>query len=143
MPSDGDSRAGYEVMGREGWIGLHWPEELGGRGLSPLLTVAAEERFGYHWLPLSGYLLSVKTIGNALIDHASVELQERLLPEIAAGRLVFCQGVSEPEAGSGPAAPRATARPGGGRDVVAGPKTRAPGAPGWGLDLPPLATPPA
>ena len=67
MPSDGDSRAGYRAMGESGWIGLHWPEELGGRGLDPLLTVAAEERFGYHWLPLSGYLLSVKTIGNAML----------------------------------------------------------------------------
>jgi 3-oxocholest-4-en-26-oyl-CoA dehydrogenase alpha subunit len=122
MPSDGDSRAGYEAMGREGWIGLHWPEELGGRGLSPLLTLAVEERFGYHWLPLSGYLLSVKTIGNALIDHASVELQERLLPEIAAGRLVFCQGFSEPEAGSDLAALRTTARRDGDRYLVSGHK---------------------
>ena len=122
MPSDGDSQAGYEAMGAEGWIGLHWPEELGGRGLDPLLTLAAEERFGYHWLPLSGYLLSVKTIGNALIDHASDELQERLLPEIAAGRLVFCQGFSEPEAGSDLAALRTTARRDGDRFVVSGHK---------------------
>jgi alkylation response protein AidB-like acyl-CoA dehydrogenase len=122
MPSDGDSRAGYEAMGAEGWIGLHWPEELGGRGLDSLLTLAAEERFGYHWLPLSSYLLSVKTIGNALIDHASSELQERLLPEIAAGRLVFCQGFSEPEAGSDLAALRTSARRDGDRYVVSGHK---------------------
>jgi 3-oxocholest-4-en-26-oyl-CoA dehydrogenase alpha subunit len=122
MPSDGDSRPGYEAMGAEGWIGLHWPEQLGGRGLDPLLTLAAEERFGYHWLPLSGYLLSVKTIGNALLGHASAELQERLLPEIAAGRLVFCQGFSEPEAGSDLAALRTTARRDGGRFLVSGQK---------------------
>jgi 3-oxocholest-4-en-26-oyl-CoA dehydrogenase alpha subunit len=122
MPSDGDSRAGYEAMGGEGWIGLHWPEELGGRGLDPLLTLAAEERFGYHWLPLSGYLLSVKTIGNVLLDHASAELQERLLPEIAAGRLVFCQGFSEPEAGSDLASLRTSARRDGERFVVSGHK---------------------
>ncbi len=122
MPSDGDSRDGYEAMGREAWIGLHWPEQLGGRGLDPLLTVAAEERFGYHWLPLSGYLLSVKTIGNALLGHASDELCERLLPEIAAGRLVFCQGFSEPEAGSDLAALRTTARRDGDRFVVSGHK---------------------
>jgi alkylation response protein AidB-like acyl-CoA dehydrogenase len=122
MPSDGDSRAGYEAMGAEGWIGLHWPEELGGRGLDSLLTVAAEERFGYHWLPLSSYLLSVKTIGNALLDHASADLQERLLPEIAAGRLVFCQGFSEPEAGSDLAALRTSARRDGDRYVVSGHK---------------------
>src|SRR4051812_49892506 len=109
MPSDGDSRAGYRAMGEQGWIGLHWPEELGGRGLDPILTVAAEERFGYHWLPLSSYLLSVKTIGNAMLDHASTELQERVLPEIAAGRLVFFQGVSEPQAGPRLASPPTTA----------------------------------
>jgi 3-oxocholest-4-en-26-oyl-CoA dehydrogenase alpha subunit len=122
MPSDGDSRAGYEAMGREGWIGLHWPEQLGGRGVDPLWTVAAEERFGWHWLPLSGYLLSVKTIGNVLLGHAPPELRERLLPEIAAGRLIFCQGFSEPEAGSDLAALRTTARRDGDRFVVSGQK---------------------
>ncbi|MEA2408311.1 MAG: hypothetical protein QOE69_2430 [Thermoleophilaceae bacterium] len=122
MPSDGDSRAGYEAMGEEGWIGLHWPERLGGRGLDPLATVAAEERFGYHWLPLSGYLLSVKTIGTVLLGHGSDELAERLLPEIAAGRLLFCQGFSEPEAGSDLAALRTTARRDGDRYLVSGHK---------------------
>ena len=122
MPSDGDSPAGYAAMGREGWIGLHWPEHLGGRAEDPLATVAAEERFGWHWLPLSGYLLSVKTIGNALLGHASEELQQRLLPEIAAGRLVFCQGFSEPEAGSDLASLRTSARRDGERFVVSGHK---------------------
>ena len=122
MPSDGDSRAGYAALGEAGWIGLHWPEELGGRGLSPLHTVACEERFGYHWLPLSGYLLSVKTIGNALLRFAAPALQERLLPEVAAGRLLFCQGFSEPDAGSDLAALRTTAREEGDRFVVSGRK---------------------
>jgi 3-oxocholest-4-en-26-oyl-CoA dehydrogenase alpha subunit len=122
MPSDGDSRAGYAAMGSAGWIGLHWPERVGGRGGDPLETVAVEERFGYHWLPLSGYLLSVKTIGNALLGHASEELQQRLLPEIAAGRLVFCQGFSEPEAGSDLAALRTVARRDGDDFVVSGHK---------------------
>ncbi len=122
MPSDGDSRRGYASMGREGWIGLHWPQRLGGRGADPLLTLAVEERFGYHWLPLSGYLLSVKTIGNALLGFASEPLQERLLPEIAAGRVVFCQGFSEPEAGSDLASLRTSARRDGERFVVSGHK---------------------
>jgi alkylation response protein AidB-like acyl-CoA dehydrogenase len=122
MPSDGDSRAAYAALGEGGWIGLHWPAELGGDGRSAFETVAAEERFGYHWLPLSGYLLSVKTIGNALIGCASHELQERFLPEIAAGRLMFCQGFSEPEAGSDLAALRTTATREGDRFVVSGHK---------------------
>jgi alkylation response protein AidB-like acyl-CoA dehydrogenase len=100
MPSDGDSATVYESLGRDGWIGIHWPQRLGGRGLTAAHTVACEERFGYHWIPLAGYLLSVKTVGNALLRFASDELQERLLPRIATGELLFCQGFSEPEAGS-------------------------------------------
>ena len=122
MPSDGDSRSAYAAMGADGWIGVHWPEPLGGRGLTPLHTVAAEERFGYHWLPLSSYLLSVKTIGNALLRCASAALQERLIPEIAAGRLIFCQGFSEPGAGSDLAALRTRATADGDTFVVDGHK---------------------
>jgi alkylation response protein AidB-like acyl-CoA dehydrogenase len=122
MPSDGDSRAVYRALGERGWIGIHWPPELGGRGLSSLHTLACEERFGYHWLPLSGYLLSVKTIGNALLRLASPELQERLLPDIAAGQLLFCQGFSEPDAGSDLASLRTRARTYPDRFVVSGRK---------------------
>ena len=67
------------------------------RASTPTLV---EEVFGYHWLPLSLYLLSYKTIGAALERFASPELMERLLPPIARGELVFCQGFSEPGAGS-------------------------------------------
>lgn len=122
MPSDGDSRPVYEALGANGWIGIHWPPELGGRGLGPLHTLACEERFGYRWLPLSGYLLTVKTIGNALLRFAGVELQERLIPEVAAGRLLFCQGFSEPDAGSDLASLRTTARRDGERLIVNGRK---------------------
>ena len=105
-----------------GWIGIHWPPELGGRGLSSLHTLACEERFGYRWLPLSGYLLSVKTIGNALLRFAGAELQQRLVPEVAAGRLLFCQGFSEPDAGSDLASLRTRARRDGDRFIVSGRK---------------------
>jgi alkylation response protein AidB-like acyl-CoA dehydrogenase len=122
MPSDGDSHRVYRALGEGGWIGLHWPTALGGRGLTSLHTLACEERFGYRWLPLSGYLLSVKTIGNALLRFAGSELQERLIPEIAAGRVLFCQGFSEPDAGSDLGSLRTQARRRDGRFVVSGRK---------------------
>ena len=122
MPSDGDSRPVYEALGAAGWIGIHWPQELGGRALSSLHTLACEERFGYRWLPLSGYLLSVKTIGNALLRFGSAELQERLIPEVAAGRVLFCQGFSEPDAGSDLASLRTRATRDGDRFIVSGRK---------------------
>jgi 3-oxocholest-4-en-26-oyl-CoA dehydrogenase alpha subunit len=122
MPSDGDSRAVYAALGAAGWIGVHWPPALGGRGLSALHTLACEERFGYRWLPLSGYLLSVKTIGNALLRFGSQALQRQLVPEVAAGRLLFCQGFSEPDAGSDLASLRTGARRERDRFIVSGRK---------------------
>lgn len=122
MPSDGESRPVFEALGAGGWIGLHWPERFGGHELTPFHSNAVEERFGYHWLPLSSYLLSLKTIGNALLKYASSELQERLLPDITAGRLIFCQGFSEPQAGSDLAALRTRARLESDRMIVGGQK---------------------
>ena len=100
MLSDGDSREVTRALGEAGWIGMSWPLELGGRGLTRLDATLVEEVLGYHWLPLSHYLLSYKTIGAALERFASPELVDRLLPPIARGELVFCQGFSEPGAGS-------------------------------------------
>lgn len=100
VPSDGDSRAVYRALGEAGWIGVAWPERYGGRGRTHLDATLVEEVLGYHWLPLSQYLLSCKTIGAALLEYATDELKERLLPAISSGRLIFCQGFSEPNAGS-------------------------------------------
>jgi 3-oxocholest-4-en-26-oyl-CoA dehydrogenase alpha subunit len=100
MLSDGDSTAVNRALGEAGWIGMSWPLELGGRGLKRLDATLVEEVLGYHWLPLSSYLLSYKTIGAALERFAAPALVERLLPAIARGELVFCQGFSEPGAGT-------------------------------------------
>src|SRR5207302_10102474 len=64
----------------------------------------------------------VKTVGNALIRFASEELAHQLLPEIAEGRLLFCQGFSEPDAGSDLASLRTRADVRGDRFVVNGRK---------------------
>ncbi len=109
MPSDGDSRVVYRRLGEAGWIGLHWPKEVGGRGLSLLETAAVEEVFGYYWLPLSPYLLSCRTVGTALLRFGPEPLARRLLPAICRGELIFCQGFSEPEAGSDLASLKTTA----------------------------------
>lgn len=121
-PSDAESREAYRAYGAAGLIGVHWPAHLGGRGLRAVDTLEVEERLGYHWLPLCSYLLSVKTIGNALLSFAAPELTERLVPRIASGELIFCQGFSEPEAGTDLAALRTTARLEGDRYVVNGRK---------------------
>lgn len=100
MLSDGDSRDVTRALGEAGWIGMTWPEEIGGRGLPHVDAALVEDVFGYHWLPLSLYLLSYKTIGCALERYASPALKAQLLGPIARGELTFCQGFSEPGAGS-------------------------------------------
>ena len=122
MPSDGDSAPIFRALGEAGLIGVNWPETLGGRAHTLLATVALEERLGYGWLPLSAYLVSVKTVGNALVHFGSDGLRARLIPEIAAGRLIFCQGFSEPEAGSDLAALTTRAERRNGNFVVNGHK---------------------
>jgi len=108
-PADSDSRFAYERMGAAGIIGLGWPAQLGGRDMDPIDVVKLEERLGYHWLPLCGYLLSVKTIGNSILRFGTEDLISRFIPGAAAGRVMFCQGFSEPEAGSDLAALRTKA----------------------------------
>ncbi|HET7744823.1 MAG TPA: acyl-CoA dehydrogenase family protein, partial [Gaiellaceae bacterium] len=122
MPSDGDSRKVTAELGRAGWIGMTWPVAVGGRGLSHVDTAVVEDVLGYHWLPLSLYLLSYKTVGCALERFGAPALRERLLPEIARGGLVFCQGFSEPGAGSDLAALTTRARVEPDRFVVDGHK---------------------
>jgi alkylation response protein AidB-like acyl-CoA dehydrogenase len=122
MLSDGDSREVTRELGRAGWIGMTWPQELGGRGLSHVDAALAEEVFGYHWLPLSLYLLSYKTVGCALERFGSPGLRERLLAPIARGELTFCQGFSEPGAGSDLASLTTRATLESGRFVVDGHK---------------------
>lgn len=119
-PSDTESREVYRRLGEAGLIGVHWPEVYGGRDATVAESAAVEETLGYHWLPMCEFLLSVKTIGNALLRFGSEEHKRTLLPEIAAGRLVFCQGFSEPEAGSDLASlrTRAVADPDGGWRVT-------------------------
>jgi 3-oxocholest-4-en-26-oyl-CoA dehydrogenase alpha subunit len=98
--SDGDSREVTRALGAAGWIGMTWAEEHGGRALTHVDAALVEDVFGYHWLPLSLYLLSYKTIGCALERFAAPGLRDRLLGPIARGELTFCQGFSEPGAGS-------------------------------------------
>jgi len=121
-PADADSRFGYEQMGAAGVIGLGWSRELGGREMDPVEVVKIEERLGYHWLPLCGYLLSVKTIGNAILRFGNPDLISRFIPTTVAGRIMFCQGFSEPAAGSDLASLRTRAVRNGDRWIVNGRK---------------------
>lgn len=120
--SDGDSPEFYRRLGQAGWIGAHWPKEYGGRNLRHLDTFIADEALGYARAPLSGYLLSVKVFGNTLMLLGTEEQKQAFLPRIASGEITFCQGFSEPTAGSDFGSLKTTARRDGDHFVVSGHK---------------------
>ncbi|MBE1206274.1 acyl-CoA dehydrogenase family protein [Aminobacter carboxidus] len=120
--SDGDSGAFFQALGMAGWIGRHWPVEYGGRSATHVETAIVDEALGYARAPLSAYLLSVKVFGNSLMLFGTAAQKSKYLPMIAAGDAMFCQGFSEPMAGSDFGSLRTTAVKSGDEYIVNGHK---------------------
>jgi alkylation response protein AidB-like acyl-CoA dehydrogenase len=76
-----------------------WPVEYGGRGLTPFEQFALYEELGYALAPRLT-TISVDLVGPVLILYGSAEQRRRHLPAIAEDATVWCQGFSEPNAGS-------------------------------------------
>jgi len=83
-----------------GWTCVGWPVEFGGRGLPLHLEVAFHEEYARAGGPGRAGLVGEGLLGPTLIHFASPEVQQRFLPGIAAGTEFWCQGYSEPNAGS-------------------------------------------
>jgi alkylation response protein AidB-like acyl-CoA dehydrogenase len=79
-----------------------WPESYGGRGLSAEEQVVLAEVFALAGVPdgSASDEISIGMLGNTLLDLGSEEQKEHYLPRILSGEIVFCQGYSEPNAGS-------------------------------------------
>ncbi len=89
-----------------GFFALAWPTEYGGRGLSPVYEVIVDEelaRAGAPPKPSLGYLIQ------GISRHGSEAVKARFLPGLISGRDRWCQGFSEPDAGSDLASLRTTA----------------------------------
>ena len=85
-----------------GWIGLEWPTSYGGRGLSEIEAIAVMEEFAKAGVPSQGTndAFSVGMLGNTILALGTEEQKQHFLPRIISGEDVWCQGYSEPEAGS-------------------------------------------
>ncbi|MFE1438171.1 acyl-CoA dehydrogenase family protein [Streptomyces sp. NPDC058739] len=96
-----DRRAWERTLGKAGWIGIGWAE--GGYGNRPAgLTrqvVWAEEYARSGAPPRSGHI-GENLLAPTLLAHGTEEQKARFLPPVAAGDELWCQGYSEPEAGS-------------------------------------------
>ncbi len=106
-----------------GWAGLAWPREYGGRGATPAEQLAfAEEYVRAGAPPLIDIGVGPTLAGPTLIHHGTEPQKRRFLPPILTGDEVWCQGFSEPDAGSDLAAVRTRAERRGGGWVVTGQK---------------------
>ena len=87
-------------LGADGWIGLSWPEEDGGRGLPWHRQVIFHEEYARAGAPARVGHIGEQLVGPTLLMFGTPEQKARFLPGIAAGTELWCQGYSEPEAGS-------------------------------------------
>lgn len=112
----------YLKLSAKGWVAPAWPAEHGGMGLSPtklLIFIEEQERWGVGRAPDMG----IQMVGPLLIRHGTAEQRERYLPKILSGDYVWCQGYSEPNAGSDLASLRTEAVADGDEFVITGQKT--------------------
>ena len=87
-------------LGAAGWTCLGWPPEHGGRGLPVTQQVIFYEEYAQAGAPARVGVIGEGMVGPTLIDFGTPEQQRRFLPGIRAGTELWCQGYSEPGAGS-------------------------------------------
>lgn len=105
-----------------GWTCVGWPTEYGGRGLPLSQEVIFHEEYARAGGPGRAGLVGEGLLGPTLIHFASAEQKARFLPGIVSGTEYWCQGYSEPNAGSDLANVRTTARLDGDEWVISGQK---------------------
>ena len=112
-----------EELASGGWIGIAWPEEVGGRGCSIEEQVVFYEEYAKAGGPARINHLGEQLAGPTIIAFGTQEQKDRFLPGILAGTELWCQGYSEPNAGSDLAGVRTRAELVDGQWVVNGQKT--------------------
>jgi alkylation response protein AidB-like acyl-CoA dehydrogenase len=94
--------AWQRAQARGGWAGIAWPKDVGGRGLSVLEQIVWFEEYARAAAPspLNASFVGLNHAGPTLIACGTPEQKAYHLPRILAGEVIWCQGFSEPGAGS-------------------------------------------
>ena len=95
-----ERHAWEKALGAAGWTCLQWPREYGGRDASLLEQVVFYEEYARAGGPGRVGLVGEGLIGPTILHFGSDEQRTRFLPRIASGEELWCQGYSEPNAGS-------------------------------------------
>ena len=105
-----------------GWAGISWPQEYGGRGATAVERVIYDEEMARAKAPSSIALVGQDIVGPVLMLHGTPEQKSQFLPRILSGDEVWCQGFSEPNAGSDLASLQTQASQRGDEFVITGTK---------------------
>jgi len=92
------ARAFVEKMAEEGFLGLAWPKEYGGKEMPSIYDFILNEELAHAKAPQAGH--GVGIVGRTLMAHGSEWQKQEFLPKILNGEIEFALGYSEPEAGS-------------------------------------------
>ncbi len=111
-----------QQLGEAGWSCIGWPREWGGKDATIAQQVIFAEEYARAGAPNRINHIGVELAGPTILAFGSEEQKARYLPEIAAGRQIWCQGYSEPNAGSDLANVKTKARLQDGHWVVNGQK---------------------
>jgi len=87
-------------LAEEGLLTVSWPEEYGGAGGSVWEQTVVREEMWAHHEPRGAQYMGLNWVGPAIMAFGTDAQKERFLPPIAAGEVIWCQGFSEPDAGS-------------------------------------------
>lgn len=116
------ARAWSRRMYEAGYAGLAWPREYGGRGAPLTYQAIALEEFARAQAPPHLGVIGLGMAGPTILVHGTEEQKRRYLPAILSAEEIWCQGFSEPGAGSDLAAVRTRAELKDGRFLVNGQK---------------------
>ncbi len=83
-----------------GWICATWPTEYGGKGLTTMQGVVLSEEFARAGAPMRGDFFGDTLVGPTILQWGSEEQKKEFIPGILSGTIAWCQGFSEPDAGS-------------------------------------------
>jgi alkylation response protein AidB-like acyl-CoA dehydrogenase len=110
------------LLAERNWLIPHWPEEYGGSRSTPWQLAILGEELWSRGEPRGPQYMNANWIGPSIMANGTDEQRRRYLPPIAKGEVVWCQGFSEPDAGSDLAALRTEAVLDGDEYVVTGTK---------------------